>query len=157
MLSMSIPWWEFAVRAFIVYFFVVLIFKIGGKRQISQLSPFDFALLLIFSNAVQNSMNGGDNSLVGGLVSASSLVLLNLIIAFATYKSRKLSSWIGGTPQVLIHNGKIYEMTLAKERITHSELMSALRQGGCTNIPEVHSAILEVNGTISVIKKERSL
>lgn len=150
---MSIPWWEFIVRAAVVYFFVVFVFKIGGKRQIGQLTPFDFALLLIFSNAVQNSMNGGDNSLIGGLISASALALLNFFIAFMSYKNKALSKFIAGTPQVLIHNGKVYEATLAKEKITHGELMSAVRQAGVSSITEVRSAILETNGNISIISK----
>lgn len=153
---MSIPWWEFIVRAAAVYIFVLLVFKLGGKRQIGQLAPFDFALLLIFSNAVQNSMNGGDNSLVGGLISASSLALFNFGLAFLTYRSKFLSTWISGVPQVLIHNGKTYDAVLSKEKITHGELMTALRGGGCASISEVKSAILEVNGNISVIKKEDS-
>lgn len=154
MFNMSIPWWEFIARAVLVYVFVLTVFKIGGKRQISQLTPFDFVLLLIFSNAVQNSMNGGDNSLIGGIISASALVVMNLWVAFMTYKSKRLSNLIMGTPQVLIHNGKVYEGILAKERITHGELMSALRHGGCFSALEVRTAILETNGTISIIKRE---
>ena len=66
MLTMTVPWWELVVRSAIVYLFLIVILRISGKRQVGQLAPFDLVLLLVLSNAVQNSMNGGDNSLVGG-------------------------------------------------------------------------------------------
>ena len=72
MWNMAIPWWEFLVRAAVVYLFLIVLLRISGKRQVGQLAPFDLVLLLVLSNAVQNSMNGGDNSLIGGLISAES-------------------------------------------------------------------------------------
>ena len=80
MFNLAIPWWELIVRGAIVYAFLLLLLRITGKRQIGQLAPFDLVLLLVLSNAVQNSMNGGDNSLVGGLISATTLVILNFLI-----------------------------------------------------------------------------
>jgi uncharacterized membrane protein YcaP (DUF421 family) len=77
MLKMSVPWWEFLVRGVVVYLFLIVLLRLTGKRQVGQLSPFDLVLLLVLSNAVQNSMNAGDNSLVGGLVSATTLVGVN--------------------------------------------------------------------------------
>jgi uncharacterized membrane protein YcaP (DUF421 family) len=71
MWNLSLPWWEFALRALIVYVFLIVILRITGKRQTGQLAPFDLILLLVLSNAVQNSMNGGDNTVLGGLISAS--------------------------------------------------------------------------------------
>ena len=77
MLNVTVPWWELIVRSAIVYGFLIVILRITGKRQVGQLAPFDLVLLLVLSNAVQNSMNGGDNSLVGGLISAATLIALN--------------------------------------------------------------------------------
>lgn len=74
MLDLSVPWWEFVIRGFVVYTFLLLMLRLTGKRQVGQLAPMDLVLLLILSNAVQNSMNAGDNSLVGGLVSATTLI-----------------------------------------------------------------------------------
>ena len=73
MLNMSIAWWEFVLRGIIIYIFLILILRLTGKRQIGQMSPFDLVLLLVLSNAVQNSMNGGDNSIIGGMISAATL------------------------------------------------------------------------------------
>src|SRR5712671_7556619 len=100
---------ELILRSVIVYGFLLVLLRLTGKRQIGQLAPFDLVLLLVLSNAMQNSMNGGDNSLVGGLVSAATLVALNYGIGYATFKSKRLESIIEGRPHVIIHNGHIFE------------------------------------------------
>src|SRR5436190_10891337 len=131
MFTWGIPWWELIVRAVAVYVFLLFILRISGKRQVGQLAPFDLVLLLVLSNAVQNSMNGGDNSLVGGLVSATTLIALNFAIGYATSRSTKLELIIEGRPQVLIHNGKLYKDVMAGSQLTQHELEAALRQAGC--------------------------
>ena len=151
MFNMAVPWWELVIRSIAVYAFLIFILRISGKRQIGQLAPFDLVLLLILSNAVQNSMSGGDNSLIGGLLIASVLVGVNFIVGYATYKSKKLEALIEGRPQIVIHNGQLYEDVMAKCQLTHHELDAALRQAGCDRIADVRSAILENNGVISVI------
>jgi uncharacterized membrane protein YcaP (DUF421 family) len=156
MFQLAIPWFEFIVRAVIVYAFLLLLLRLTGKRQVGQLAPFDLVLLLVLSNAVQNSMNGGDNSLVGGLISAATLVLLNFAIGQATYKSKRLEALIEGRPQVLIHNGKLFEDVLTHAKMTHHELNAALRRSGCTTVEDVHLAVLENNGQISVTPRLRN-
>ncbi len=151
MWTMAVPWWELIIRGIIVYVFLLALLRITGKRQVGQLAPFDLVLLLVLSNAVQNSMNAGDNSLVGGLVSAATLIGLNYLVGMATYRSKKLETIIEGQPQVLIHNGKLFEKVMARAQLTHHELNAALRRAGCTSIEDVHTAILENNGAISVV------
>lgn len=153
MLNMSIPWWEFLIRGVVVYAFLILLLRLTGKRQVGQLAPFDLVLLLVLSNAVQNSMNAGDNSLVGGLISAATLVLVNWLIGYATYRNKKLEALIEGRPLVLIHHGRLYESAMARAQLTHHELNAALRQSGLSCPEDVLSAILENNGSISVIPK----
>lgn len=155
MFSLAIPWWEFLVRGVVVYVFLIVLLRITGKRQVGQLSPFDLVLLLVLSNAVQNSMNGGDNSLVGGLVSATTLVAVNYLVGFLTFKSKKMEALIEGRPMVLIHNGKLFEDVMAHAQLTHHELDSALRQAGCDCVAQVHCAILENNGSITVTARAR--
>src|SRR6476469_2628474 len=113
MLNMTVPWWELVLRRVLVYLFLVIVLRITGKRQVGQLAPFDLVLLLVLSNAVQNSMNGGDNSLSGGMISASALIGLNFVVSMATYRSKKLEALIEGRPQVLIHNGKLFHDVMA--------------------------------------------
>ncbi len=153
MWKLAIPWWEFLVRGAIVYLFLIVLLRVTGKRQVGQLAPFDLVLLLVLSNAVQNSMNAGDNSLLGGLISATTLVALNYVVGLATYRNKKLETIIEGRPQVLIHDGVLYEDVMARAQLTPHELHSALRQAGCLDVADVRSAILENNGSISVVAR----
>jgi uncharacterized membrane protein YcaP (DUF421 family) len=154
MLNMSIPWWEFVVRALAVYAFMLIVLRLTGKRQVAQLSPFDFVLLLVLSNAVQNSMNGGDNSLVGGMISAVTLVLVNLGLGYVVFKSKKAATIIEGKPEILIHNGVVFEQTMTAEKISRHDLDAAVRESGCASVENVHLAVLETNGRISVVEKK---
>jgi uncharacterized membrane protein YcaP (DUF421 family) len=151
---LSLPWWEFILRGVIVYFFLIVLLRLTGKRQIGQMAPFDLVLLLVLSNAVQNAMNGGDNSITAGVVSAVTLVGVNWLVGLLTYKSKRMESLVEGRPEVLIHNGKLFEKALQHTKITHHELMTALRAAGCSTTEEVHAAFLETDGSISVIAKK---
>jgi uncharacterized membrane protein YcaP (DUF421 family) len=153
MWNMSIVWWEFVLRGLIIYLFLILLLRLTGKRQVGQMAPFDLVLLLVLSNAVQNSMNGGDNSVTGGVISAVTLVGANWIVGLLTYRSKKLEGLIEGRPEVLIHNGKLYQNVLDHSKVTHHEMMSSLREAGCACIEDVQMAILENDGTISVIAR----
>lgn len=153
MWKLAVPWWEIVLRGVIVYIFLLGLLRITGKRQVGQLAPFDLVLLLVLSNAVQNSMNAGDNSLVGGLISATTLVALNHLVGRATYRSKRMERLIEGRPQVIAHNGKVFEDVMAQAQLTRHELDAALRQAGCSSVAEVHYAMLENNGAISVTRR----
>ena len=153
MWNMSIAWWEFILRGIIIYVFLIALLRLTGKRQIGQMAPFDLVLLLVLSNAVQNAMNGGDNSVIGGIISAVTLVSTNWLVGLLTYKSKTFEVMVEGRPEVLIHNGKLFQKALEHAKLTHHELMTALRQSGCTCVEDVHAALLENDGTISVIPK----
>ena len=154
MWRLSVAWWELVLRGLIVYVFLIVLLRVTGKRQVGQLAPFDLVLLLVLSNAVQNAMTGGDNSVLGGLISASVLVLLNYAAGLLTYRSKKLESLFEGRPEVLVHNGRVFTDVMEREKLTHHELNAALRAAGCACIEQVHYAILENNGTISVQPKK---
>lgn len=152
MFTLSLPWWEFSLRGLIVYFFLLITLRLTGRRQIGQLSPFDFVLLFILSNAVQNSMNGGDNSVSGGLILVMTLILAHWLLSYLSFRSNKLAQIIDGKPEVLIHNGVLYKHILRKERITQDELMAILRRNSINEISEVKIAIVECTGAVSVIR-----
>jgi uncharacterized membrane protein YcaP (DUF421 family) len=156
MWNLSIAWWEFVVRGLIIYVFLIVILRLTGKRQVGQLSPFDLVLLLVLSNAVQNSMNGGDNSVVGGMISAVTLVTANWIVAGITYRSKTAEALIEGRPEVLIRNGKLFKETMNSAKLTHHEMMAALRESGCAGVEDVHAAFLECDGSISVVPRTKS-
>jgi len=147
----TIHWAVLMLRALLVYLFLLILLRLTGKRQIGQLAPFDLVLLLVLSNAVQNAMNGGDNSYTAGVISSSTLIGTNFLVGLATYKWKWLAGIVEGKPTLLIHNGKADEAAMRYEKMTHHELMAALRENGLTSVEQVHCAILENNGKISVV------
>jgi uncharacterized membrane protein YcaP (DUF421 family) len=153
MAHLSIPIWEFIFRGAVVYIFLLVLLRLTGKRQVGQLATFDLVLLLILSNAVQNSMNGGDNSLIGGLISALTLIALNHLVGAATSSSKAIEICVEGRPQVLVHNGRIYGDVLRRSQLTRNELDAAIRSAGCSAVDSVHVAILENNGSITVLPR----
>src|SRR5512137_845375 len=143
MMTIAVPIWELVLRAFVVYIALLLLLRLTGKRQVGQLAPFDLVLLLVLSNAVQNSMNGGDNSLTGGLISATTLVAVNWLVGWLTFRSKRLEAIIEGRPVVLVHDGQINYKALKSIQMTLHELKAALRAEGCAGEEEVRFAVLE--------------
>jgi len=154
MWQLSVPWWEFVARALIVYGFLLVLLRLTGKRQVGQLSPFDLVMLLVLSNAVQNAMNAGDNSILGGIILASTLVFANYLVGLLTYKNKRMEVLIEGRPEVLIHNGRLFKEVMQREKLTSHELHAALREAGCSDVEDVRYAVLENNGQISVVAKK---
>ena len=101
MFNIAVPWWELIVRSVVVYLFLIVLLRVTGKRQVGQLAPFDLVLLLVLSNAVQNSMNAGDNSLIGGLIGATTLIALNYIVAMLTFRSKRIEALVEGRPELI--------------------------------------------------------
>jgi uncharacterized membrane protein YcaP (DUF421 family) len=153
MWNLSIHWWELIARGLFVYFFLILILRSTGKRQIGQMSPFDLVLLMVLSNAVQNSMTGGDNSITSGIILAVTLVLANWTVGKLTSSSKMMEELIEGDPQVLFHNGIVYEKVLKDAQVTRQELIAAVHKAGYADLDAIRAAILENDGTISVIPK----
>jgi uncharacterized membrane protein YcaP (DUF421 family) len=153
MLIPVLPWWELLIRGIIVYVFLLFLIRLTGRRQTGMLTPFDFILLLILSNTVQNAMNGGDNSLGGGLFLAGTLIGINWVMLVLSRHYRLIHWALVGRPVFLVRDGAVQETVMHRERITHHELMSALRSAGLANIEQAKDVILETNGTISVIHR----
>ena len=153
MWAMSLPWWHFVVRGVIVYGFLLLLLRVTGKRQVGQLAPFDLVLLLVLSNAVQNSMNGGDNSITGGILLSTTLVGLNWIVGWLVYRSKRLEAIVEGRPVIVIHDGKIDRHAMQSVQMTKHELEASLRAEGCAGPEEVRFAVLENNGRITVVRR----
>ncbi|MFN0218002.1 MAG: DUF421 domain-containing protein [Hyphomicrobium sp.] len=154
MFNVTVPWWEFIVRGAAVYGFLFVLLRVTGKRQVGQLAPFDLILLLILSNAVQNSMNAGDNSLIGGLISAATLVAINYALAYAAYRSPAFERFIEGAPIAIVRDGRVQHDVLAEEYISNEDLNAALRLAGSFSPSEVRLAMLETNGHVSILKTE---
>ena len=146
----GVPLLEKVVRSVAVYLFLVVVLRLAGKREVAQLNTFDFVVLLLLSNTVQNAIIGDDNSLLGGLVGAAVLVVANRLVVDAAYRFPRLTMLVQGTQTVLIDAGRIQETNLRRERITHEELMAAVRRQGVSRLEDVQSAVLEPTGALTV-------
>jgi uncharacterized membrane protein YcaP (DUF421 family) len=145
---------DIAFRTTVVYLALLLGLRLTGKRQAGQLTPPDFLLLLLLANAVQNAMTGPDTSLAGGLVAAATLVVMAFVVGWLARRNAKTEHFIEGTPTILIRRGQIINPSLAREGITRDDLLRTLREHGVETVEEVRSAILEIDGTVSVIKED---
>lgn len=150
----TLPILEKIIRPIIIYFFLVLVFRLSGKRELVQLNPFDLVVLLTISNTVQNAIIGDDNSLAGGMIGATSLVLTNYLVVRFLYDHSKLDQLVEGSPDVLIQGGKIRKQNLKRELITVAQLEAAARKQGFASLSEVDQCILEPGGTLSFIGKK---
>jgi uncharacterized membrane protein YcaP (DUF421 family) len=150
----TLPILEKIIRPIIIYFFLVLVFRLSGKRELVQLNPFDLVVLLTISNTVQNAIIGDDNSLAGGMIGATSLVITNYLVVRFLYDHSKLDQLVEGSPDVLIQGGKIRKQHLKRELITVAQLEAAARKQGFGSLSEVDQCILEPGGTLSFIGKK---
>ncbi len=143
---------EFVIRAGGVYVFILILLRLSGKRQLGQMSTTEFVALLLISNAVQNAMNAGDNSLIGGFILATVLVFLSWLGSVVAFRSKFFSKILEGTPTLLIHQGKIIPKNLTKELLTPTDLKILLRKQGVHSFAEVASGVLESDGSLSIFK-----
>ena len=152
LIDLNLPVLNLIVRATIVYLAILLLMRISGKRQMAQMNTTEFVAILLISNAVQNSMNGGDNSLGGGLILAVTLIAISTLISVLTFKSRMFSAVFEGTPTLLIHKGKMVRQHMIKERLNERDLRILLRKQGVHTVHEIETAILEADGTLSITR-----
>ncbi len=139
------------LRTLVVYFVLLLGLRIAGKRELGQMTAFDLVVILIISNAVQNAMVGPDTSLTGGLVAALTLLIANSVVNRFGLQWPWLEARVVGTPTLLVNRGHFIDQHLRKEGIQRDEVMMALREHGIGNLADVDMAVLEVDGTISVV------
>jgi uncharacterized membrane protein YcaP (DUF421 family) len=141
-----------ALRTTVIYLLVLAGVRLSGKREVGQMTPFDLTLLLLLSNSVQNAMTGPDTSLLGGMVAATVLLVLNYVIANLSGANRRFRKFIQGQPSMLIHDGQVIEAHMAKEHVSMDELQRAMREHGISDYHQVAIAVLEVDGSMSFLK-----
>jgi uncharacterized membrane protein YcaP (DUF421 family) len=152
LLTPGISFSDKLLRTVIVYVFLLVGLRLAGKRELSQLNPFDLVVLLLLSNTVQNAIIGNDNSLIGGLVGAATLLVLNGVLVRVLYHYGKLDT-IEGKPDTLIRNGRILRHHLERELITVAELESAARRQGIDSLAHVQDCRLETGGALTFTQK----
>lgn len=142
---------EVVLRTFVVYVALLLGLRLAGKRELGQMTTFDLVVVLVISNAVQNAMVGSNTSLTAGLVAAATLLVANGALSRLGIRSGRVREWIRGEPTLLVHEGVLIERHLRDEGVDEDEVMQALREHGVDDVRSVKTAVLEVDGTISVI------
>jgi uncharacterized membrane protein YcaP (DUF421 family) len=152
MFDMSLPWWEFVLRGAVVYLVLLVLVRISGRRTVGQFTPFDLLVVMLLSESVSNSLSGGDSSLIGGLIIASVLIVLNLLAEYATSRSRKMEELLDGRPVLLGRDGKVFKNELKRYRLADTDIEQALRENDC-KMEDMRCAFLETNGEITILKK----
>lgn len=154
MFVITLPILEKILRPVIVYFFLVVMLRLSGKRELVQLNPFDLVVLLTLSNTVQNAIIGDDNSVAGGLLGATSLLATNYLVVRFLYKHKNLDQIVEGKADILIEGGTVRTTHLKKELITMVQLEAAARKQGFASLSEVDQCILEPGGTLTFVAKK---
>jgi uncharacterized membrane protein YcaP (DUF421 family) len=152
-LSDDISVLEKIARPILVYIFLIVGLRLAGKRELAQLNPFDLVVLLTLSNTVQNAIIGNDNSVVGGVIGATTLLAVNYIVVRFLYGHEKLDHLIEGRCDMLIENGQILHDRLEKELMTEAALETAAHRQGFASLKDIDRAVLEVGGSISFFPK----
>lgn len=145
---------QIIISCIVIYLFIIAAIRVFGKKELAQLSVIDLVFILLISNAVQNAMVGSNNSLLGGLVAASTLFVTNFAFKYLLYRFPRFSRILQGEPLLLIYKGKIDHKNMAKAKITLDEMKEAVREHGIALIEDVDLAVLEVDGNISVLSND---
>ncbi|MEW7849344.1 YetF domain-containing protein [Massilia aurea] len=151
MLDLDLPWWELIARGAIVYCALLVMMRLSGRRTVGQFTPFDLLVVMLLSEAVSNSMTGGDESLLGGLIIAGTLVALTVLVAFLTSRSRKFESIVEGSPVLIGRDGVFFDDVMKRCRLSQDDVEEALRGADCPQ-SKMKCAFLEANGSISIMQ-----
>ena len=151
MLELAIPAWNIALRTAAVYLVILIGLRLAGKREIGQMTVFDLVVLLLIANAVQNAMVGPDTSLAGGVLAALVLLALNAVVARLRLRWPRLRRMIEGSPTLLVLHGEVIPDHLRREGLDQETLETAFREHGVADVTGVEMAVLEIDGSISVV------
>ena len=154
MFVLGVPIAEKIIRPILVYLFLIIVLRLAGKRELAQLNPFDLVVLLTLSNTVQNAIIGDDNTVLGGVIGASTLLFVNYVLVRFVSKHERIERLVEGDPDVLIENGCIKRECLAKEAISEIELAAAAHKQGFASLEEIDRAVLDPNGSIAFFGKK---
>lgn len=142
------------VRTLIVYVALLIGLRVAGKREIGQMTPFDLVVILLIANGVQNAMVGPDSSVTGGLVAAATLLTVNYGVSTLRDRVPWLRTAVAGKPTLLVHDGHFVEDHLRREHVEPDEVLMAMREHGIKDLAEVEMAVLETDGSVSIVPKD---
>jgi uncharacterized membrane protein YcaP (DUF421 family) len=144
---------DLVIRATVVFFFIFFVTRVAGRRELSALEPFDLILLVVLGDLVQQGITQSDQSVTGTLIVISTITLLSIAVSWVSFRSGKVRLVTEGEPIILVQDGEIIERNLRRERLTHGDLEEEARRQQVTSLGDIRWAILEREGTISVIPK----
>ncbi len=151
MWQLAVPWWQIVARSVVIYLVLLVGLRLFGKREVGQFTLFDLVLVLLVANAVQPAITGPDTSLLGGVIITVTLFVVNFLVA----RLRSASPWFRriaeGDPTIVVRKGKFVKEAMRREGLSEDECMMALREHGFAAVSEVGLAVLETDGTISVV------
>lgn len=151
MFDMELPWWEYVVRGLAVYLLLLVMVRLSGRRTVGQFTPFDLLVVMLLSEAVSNSLSGGDESLTGGLIAAATLVAINSLVALASSRSTGFQKLVDGSAILIGRDGVFFDKVVRNCRLSESDLEEALREHDCPR-PEMKCAFLEADGDITILR-----
>ncbi|HEV8638692.1 MAG TPA: YetF domain-containing protein [Chloroflexota bacterium] len=149
----GVPVLEKLIRSVAVYAFLVVLLRLAGRRTLGQMNAFDLVVLLTLSNTVQNAIIGEDNSLTGGMIGATTLVVLNVLVGRFLFRHPRIERRLEGEPVVLVEDGRVVQQNLERALISEDELLAAVRHQGFDTLSELHRVVLETSGAISVMAR----
>lgn len=150
----QLPWLEKILRPAMIYVVLLAIFRFASKRELAQATLFDFLIILLISNVVQNAMIGDDNSVLGAVAGALTLILLSSVLGRVTARNRGLRIALEGETSLLVNNGVIDDNEMRHQQVSRNDLLSAIRKQGIVRLADVRYAVLELDGSISIIKQQ---
>lgn len=153
MFDLSLEWWQFVVRGAVVYLALMLLLRISGKRTVGEFTPFDLLVVILVGETAQGALTGGDESVLGALIVAATLVALNYLIGFASARSELVDRLVEGRPVVIARDGQVFKDVLRSNNLPQTDLEEAMRKSQVTEVSDIALALLETNGEITVIKK----
>ena len=153
MLGIHAHFWEIFYRSAIIYVAVVVGIRLTGRRQLGQMTPFDLVLILLIANAVQNAMVGTDVSIFGGLLAAATLLAMNHLTGALIERIPRFRKIVEGEPRLLVNDGKLIESHVRDAGLTDDLILQAIREHGFEDLSQVQLAVLEIDGTISIVPR----
>lgn len=151
MFQLEGPWWELPVRATVVYLVLLVMMRISGHRTVGQFTPFDLLVVMLLSESVSSGLAGEESSVFGGLLSAGTLIALNVLVAFITARSERAQRWVEGRPVLIGRDGEIFAEVLKRHHMPMCDVERALREADCDR-EDMKYAFLEADGRISILQ-----
>lgn len=153
--QLSVPWWEFVLRAAVVYLFVLVLVRLSGKRTVGEFTAFDLIVVLLLGESMQSALVQNDTSVLGPVLTATTLISLNWLLAFISTRSKTVDRIVEGEAVVLVRNGRILTSKLRSQNVPKSDVLEAMRRAQLGSLSEIAVATLETDGEITIVPRKK--